>query len=245
MSGKLYNVGMYIRLSRESTAYNDKDSMSIENQQAMMSKFIDLMPGWVEKRVYIDDGATGGNFNRQGFQDMMSDARRGEINLVLVQDLSRFGRNYLEAGKYLEEELPALGCRFVALADGVDTGNGDNDIMTFLNAMNDFFLKNLSDRIKTVLTAKAKDGQKLSGTVPYGYDRNPEEHTRLIVDEYAAGIVKRMFDLRTTGMGYSVLREFLIKRVYCHRVYITSGGWVGKLQQKPTVQPFGRMPLLR
>ena len=206
---KLYNVGVYIRLSRENTAYVGEDSLSIENQQAMLSKFIDIMPGWVEKRVYIDNGATGGNFNRQGFQDLMSDARQGIINLVLVQDLSRFGRNYLEAGKYLEEELPALGCRFVALSDGIDTEDGESDIMPFLNAMNDYFLKNLSDRIKSVLTAKAKDGQKLSGAVPYGYDRNPEEHTRLIVDEYAAGIVKRIFELRVTGMGYSAIAGVL------------------------------------
>lgn len=208
---KLYNVGMYIRLSRESTSYIDKDSMSIENQQAMMSKFVDMMPGWVEKRTYIDDGATGGNFNRQGFQDMMTDARQGIINLVLVQDLSRFGRNYLEAGKYLEEELPSLGCRFVALSDGIDTEDGENDIMPFLNAMNDYYLKNLSDRIKIVLTAKAKDGQKLSGTVPYGYDRNPAEHTRLIVDEYAAGVVRRMFELRATGKGYAAIAGILNK----------------------------------
>ena len=211
MSTKLYNVGTYIRLSKESTAYVGEDSMSIENQQAMLSKFIEIMPGWVEKRVYIDNGASGGNFNRQGFQDLIDDARSGAINLVLVQDLSRFGRNYLEAGQYLEEELPALGCRFVALSDGIDTETGENDIMPFLNAMNDYYLKNLSDRIKSVLTAKAKDGQKLSGAAPYGYDRNPAEHTRLVVDEYAAGIVKRIFELRATGIGYCAIAGILNK----------------------------------
>lgn len=132
MSEKLYNVGMYVRLSRENTTYADGDSMSIENQQAMMSKFIAMMPGWVETRTYIDNCASGGNFDRRGFQDMMTDIRNGVINLVLVSDLSRFGRNYLEAGRYLEEELPALGCRFVAIADGIDTDTGENDIMPFL-----------------------------------------------------------------------------------------------------------------
>ena len=209
MSRKLYNVGTYIRLSRENTAYVGEDSLSIENQQAMLSKFIDLMPGWIETRTYIDNGATGGNFNRQGFQDMMADVRRGVVNLVLVQDLSRFGRNYLEAGKYLEEELPSLGCRFVALSDGIDTETGENDIIPLLNAMNDYYLKNLSDRIKSVLTAKAMDGQKLSGAVPYGYDRNPEEHTRLIVDDYAAGVVKRIFEIRATGTGYAAIARIL------------------------------------
>lgn len=202
MTDKLYNVGMYIRLSRENTAYTGEDSMSIENQQAILSKFISIMPGWVEMRIYIDNGASGGNFNRQGFQDMMTDVRNGVINLVLVQDLSRFGRNYLESGKYLEEELPSLGCRFVALADGIDTETGENDIMVFLNAMNDNYLKNLSDKIKAVFHAKAKDGQKLTGTAPYGYMRNPDDHTRLIVDEYAAGVVKRIFEMRSDGLGY-------------------------------------------
>lgn len=202
MSDKLYNVGMYIRLSRENTAYTGENSMSIENQRAILSKFIAMMPGWVETRTYIDNGASGGNFNRRGFQDLMTDARNGVINLVLVHDLSRFGRNYLEAGKYLEEELPALSCRFVALADGIDTETGENDIMLFLNAMNDFYLKNLSDRIKSVFRAKANNGHKLTGTAPYGYMRSPDDHTRLILDEYAAEVVRRIFEMRADGMGY-------------------------------------------
>ena len=202
MTDRLYNVGMYLRLSRENTAYDGHDSMSLENQEAMLSKFIAMMPGWVEKRTYIDNGASGGNFNRQGFRDMMEDIRGGVINLVIVQDLSRFGRNYLETGKYLEEELPALGCRFVALMDGIDTADGENDIMPFLNAMNDFYLKNISDRIKSVFEAKAKAGHKLTGTPPYGYMRSPEDKTRLVVDEYAAGVVKRIFEMRAEGLGY-------------------------------------------
>ena len=209
MNNKLYNVGIYTRLSKEDTRYND--NVSIENQIAMLSDFITHMPGWVEKRIYIDKGASGGNFNREGFQDMMEDVREGIINLVLVKDLSRFGRNYLEAGHYLEEELPALGCRFVALADGIDTETGENDILPFLNAINDFYLKDLSDRIKLVLAAKAKEGQKLSGICPYGYDRAPDENTRLIIDDYAAGVVRRIFELRVEGLGYAAIAGILNK----------------------------------
>ena len=224
MSDKLYNVGMYIRLSKESTAYAGENSMSIENQQAMLSKFISMMPGWVEKRAYIDDGVTGGHFNRQGFQDMMADVRSREVNLILVQDLSRFGRNYLEAGRYLEEELPALGCRFVALADGIDTENGENDILPFLNAMNDYYLKNISDRIKIVFEAKAKNGHKPSGTAPYGYIRDPDDHTRLAVDEYASKVVRRIFEMRAEGMGYGKIVAVINgenipppRRYYCQK----------------------------
>jgi DNA invertase Pin-like site-specific DNA recombinase len=206
---KLYNVGAYLRISRESVRYRDVESGSLENQQAMLNKFVSMMPGWVLQRTYVDDGASGGSFDRQGFKDMMADVRQGIINLVLVKDLSRFGRNYIEAGKYLEEELPALGCRFVALSDGIDTETGENDIMPFLNAMNDYYLKNTSDRIKYVMTAKAKDGQKLSGTAPYGYIRDTERNTRLVVDEYAANIVRRIFETRSEGSGYAAIAGML------------------------------------
>lgn len=203
---KLYNVGAYIRLSVEDTVY---DSESVENQREMLSKFITMMPGWIEHRLYIDNGYSGATFQRPAFQEMMQDVRSGRVNLVLVKDLSRFGRNYLEAGRYLEEELPSLGCRFVALSDGIDTENGENDIMPFLNAMNDYYLKNLSDRIRSVLEAKARDGQKIAGNAPYGYLRDPDDHTRLIVDEYAAGVVRRIYEMRKQGTGFPTIVKAL------------------------------------
>lgn len=205
MSDRLYNVGVYIRLSIEGISYG---SESVENQREMLTQFISHMPCWIEKRVYIDDGASGGNFNRRGFQEMMTDVRSGEINLVLVQDLSRFGRNYLEAGRYLEEELPSLGCRFVSLMDGIDTETGENDIMPLLNAMHDLHLKNLSERVKSVLLAKAKVGHKI-GRAPYGYKKEPHDPTKLVIDDYAAGVVKRIYDMRLQGMGYASIVKAL------------------------------------
>jgi len=190
----------------EDVAY---DSYSVENQREMLSKFIDMMPGWIEHKFYIDNGFRGATFNRPAFLEMMEDVRNGNINLVLVKDLSRFGRNYLEAGRYLEEELPALGCRFVALSEDVDTENGDNDIVPFLNAMNDYYLKNLSDRIRSVMAAKARDGQKIAGNAPYGFQRDPEDRTRLIVDEYAAGVVRWIFEMRKQGMGFPSITKKL------------------------------------
>jgi len=225
---KLYYVGIYARLSRlqsragsevfhraqESRDYQGvEDSTSIENQISMLTKFISMMPGWIETRTYIDENVSGVNFNRQGFSDMMEDIRAGAINLVLVKDLSRFGRNYLEVGRYLEEELPGHGCRFVALSDGIDTETGENDIMPFLNAINDFYIRDVSKRIRSVARAKAKDGQRLSGTPPYGYDINPNERSRLVVDEYAAGVVREMFSLRAMGMGYAKIAGELNKKV--------------------------------
>ena len=244
MSDKLYNVGIYIRLSRENTAYADGDSMSIENQQSILSKVISMMPGWVETRTYIDNGASGGNFNRRGFRDMMTDVRNGDINLVLVHDLSRFGRNYLESGKYLEEELPSLGCRFVALTDGIDTDTGENDIMPFLNAMNDYYLKNISDRIKAVFHAKAKDGQKLTGTAPYGYMRNPDDNTRLIVDDYAAAVVRRIFEMRADGMGYTKIAVFsIVRKSPLHDCITISGRTASRLKPVQNYGSYTRSPI--
>ena len=142
-------------------------------------------------------------FNRPAFIEMMNDIHAGVVNCVIVKDLSRFGRNYLETGRYIEQELPELGCRFIALSEGIDTKIGESDAIPFFNAINDFFVKDVSKRIKSTIVAKAKDGQRLSGIAPYGYDINPNERSQLIVDEYAEKVVKRMFALRATGMGYS------------------------------------------
>ncbi|MCL2200127.1 MAG: recombinase family protein [Defluviitaleaceae bacterium] len=207
---KIYNVRIYTRISQESKNKKyDEDSVSIENQISMLSKFIDMMPGWIKTRTYVDESVSGTTFRRRGFMDMMEDVRSGVINLVLVKDLSRFGRNYLEAGRYLEEELPALGCRFVSLADNIDTESGETEIMSFINAINDFYVRDTSERIKSVMLAKAKDGQKISGVVPFGYDRDPNARTRLIVDEYAAAVVRRVFALRVEGMGYNAIAGVL------------------------------------
>jgi len=203
---KIYYVGAYVRLSMEAASY---DSDSVENQVAMLSKFIAMMPGWVEEKVYVDDGFSGAHFQRPAFQEMIADAKSGKINLVLVKDLSRFGRNYLEAGHYLEELLPSLGCRFVAFQDGIDTEDGENDVMPFLNAMNDYYVKNHSDRIRIIMAAKAKAGQKISGHAPYGYKRCEEVNTNLVIDEYSAGIVRRIYEMRKEGLGFLKISKVL------------------------------------
>lgn len=215
MSG-LYSVGVYIRLSMEDAAY---DSDSIENQRTMLSLFIDQMPGWVLHKNYVDNGYSGGNFRRPGFLELMQDVRGGKVNLVLVKDLSRFGRNYLETGRYLEEELPSLGCRFVALSDGIDTEKGENDILPFFSAMNDYYLKNLSDRIRSVIHAKMRDGQKW-GRVSYGYCRDPQNHSRLVIDEEAAVVVRKIFRMRRSGMGiYSIVKTLNAEGIMSPMVY--------------------------
>ena len=125
---KLYNVGIYCRLSVDDASNSAKaknyipadESVSIENQREMLSKFV-MLNGWIEKKTYIDDGYSGGNFQRPGFQNMLEDARNGVINLILVKDLSRLGRDFVEVGRYTDVVFPSLGCRFVSVLDCLDS----------------------------------------------------------------------------------------------------------------------------
>jgi len=146
--------------------------------------------------------------------EMMDDVRSGDVNLIIVKDLSRFGRNYLETGHYLENELPSLGCRFVSLSENIDTEGGENDILPLLNAMNDYYLKSMSDKIKAAMTAMAKDGQYVSGKDPYGYMRIPDGSNKLTIDPEAAAVVREMFELRASGAGYWKISQLFNNKSY-------------------------------
>lgn len=208
--GKLYKVGIYARLSTDDISNSAKaknyipadESTSIENQKLLLSKFV-MLNGWIETKTYADDGYGGGNFNRPAFKEMLEDAKNGIINLILVKDLSRLGRDYVEVGRYTDVIFPSLGCRFVALLDGIDTSKDDNEMLHFRSLMNDYHLKDLSNKIKLVLYAKAKQGQFLGAYAPYGYKKSDEDKHRLIIDEEAATNVRRIYALRLQGFGYA------------------------------------------
>ena len=206
MTEKTYNVGIYCRLSNDDE--RDGESVSIENQKLLLQSYVRQM-GWNEIDVYIDDGYTGTNFNRPGVQRLIEDAKAKRINLILVkdlsQDLSRFGRNYIEIGQYTDYLFPSIGCRFVALNNGVDTesNNGSTDVMCFLNLFNEFYSRDTSKKVKAVKRACAENG-KFMGTYPaYGYKRDNEDKHHLVIDEDTAPIVRRIFSMRATGMGFT------------------------------------------
>lgn len=205
---KLYKVGIYSRLSVDDTNNSQKknciptdESTSIENQRMLLSKFC-MLNGWIETKTYADDGYSGGNFNRPGFKQMIEDAKAGIINLILVKDLSRLGRDYIEVGRYTDILFPSWGCRFVSLLDKIDTNKDDNDMMHFRSLMNDYHLKDLSDKIKAVFYTKAKNGRFMTGRPPYGYIRCDTDKHQLIIEEYAASDIQQIFDMRTEGAGY-------------------------------------------
>ncbi|MCL2776323.1 MAG: recombinase family protein [Oscillospiraceae bacterium] len=166
----------------------------------MLTKYAEEK-GWEVGEIYVDDGWSGTNFNRPAFQRMMQDIQDKKINLVIVKDLSRLGRNYLEVGRLTDETLPRLGCRFVALNDSVDSILGDNDMMVYRNLFNEFYSKDTSKKVRAVKQACMKQGKYLGTYAPLGYRKDPINKHRLIVDEQSAPIVRRIFALRCQGLG--------------------------------------------
>jgi DNA invertase Pin-like site-specific DNA recombinase len=206
---KLYNAGIYTRLSvddlnnsRKRNCAPQDESISIENQKLLLSKFV-MLNGWIETKVYVDDGYSGGNFNRPGFKQMLEDAKSGVINLILVKDLSRFGRDYVEVGRYTDVVFPAMGIRFVSILDEIDTAKDDNDMLHIRSLMNDYHLRDLSDKVKAVLHAKARNGRFSTGRPTYGYTRSAEDKHLLIPEENAAAVVRKIYKWRVDGLGYT------------------------------------------
>ena len=211
-----YKVGIYCRLSRDDAVNSAKaknyipgdESVSIENQYELLSKFV-MLNGWIEVKTYKDDGYSGGNFQRPGFSEMLEDARAGVINLILVKDLSRLGRDFVEVGRYTDVIFPALGCRFVSMLDCLDTEGDNTDMLHFRSLMNDYHLKDLSSKIKSVLHAKMRSGQFIAAYAPYGYRKSDEDKHKLVIDEDAAAVVRRMYEQRQAGMAYGKIAATL------------------------------------
>ena len=228
--GKLYHVGIYCRLSVDDANNSAKaknyipadESVSIENQRELLSKFI-MLNGWIETKTYIDDGYSGGNFQRPGFLEMLEDARNGVINLILVKDLSRLGRDFVEVGRYTDVIFPSLGVRFVSVLDCLDTEGDNTDMLHFRSLMNDYHLRDLSSKIKSVLLSKMKSGQFIGSYAPFGYRKSDEDKHKLSIDEPAAETVRKIFEMRRSGMSYGKITAALNQeqvpspRFYCYR----------------------------
>ena len=152
--------------------------------------------------THSDDGFSGGNFDRPAFKRLIGDVERGTVNVILVKDMSRFGRDYIEVGRYIEHILPRLGCRLVALHDGMDTDSDTSgDFIPFKNLFNDFYLRDCSRKAKGSQRTMAERGKYSGSYAPYGYRLSHDEKNTLLVDEYAAGIVRRIFRMRISGFG--------------------------------------------
>lgn len=205
MRNKTYYVGIYVRLSNEDERAGE--SVSIENQKSLLTKYAKKQ-GWIVTEVYCDDGYSGTNFDRPAFQRMLADIKDGRINLVIVKDLSRLGRNHVLVGQFTEQILPAFGCRFIALNNNIDTLDRDsnnNDLMGFLNLFNEFHSRDTSRKVKSVRKACAERGQFLGTYAPFGYRKSDDDKHLLVVDEETAPVVRRIFKLRCEGKSFRAI----------------------------------------
>ena len=182
-------IAIYLRLSRDD---GNAESMSIANQRDMLIAYCEER-GWKIYDIYVDDGFTGTNFERPGFQRMIEDVKKGYISVVLTKDLSRFGRNYIVTGHYTDFFFPEHGVRFVAVNDSYDSDKDDNDIAPFKNVLNEMYAKNVSKSVRSARGTSAKQGKFMGSKPPFGYIRSPENKHILIADPPAAEIVKRLF----------------------------------------------------
>lgn len=204
-----YIVGIYARLSRDDG--QDSESVSIENQRLILTKYIDEQ-GWQLHDIYVDDGISGTTFERPGVQKLLDDAKNGIINTIVVKDLSRFGRNYIQMGQFLDYLFPAFGIRFIALQDNVDTANresGGMEMMPIMNVFNEWHAANTSKKVKSVIRAQAKDGKYHSPKAPFGYVIVDKDKRLPVIDEPAASYVKRIFAMRLQGFSVNKIRDIL------------------------------------
>ena len=194
-------AAIYLRLSSDD---GDKaESDSIRNQRSLLQDFVSKHSELSLIEEYVDDGYSGANFERPAFQRMMEDVRNHKINCIIVKDLSRLGRNYIETGRYLEKIFPVLGVRFIAVNDHYDSADTKNDadqiIVPFKNLINDAYCRDISMKIRSQLEIKRKKGEFTGSYASYGYAKDPVDKNHLVIDEYAAEIVRFIFNMKMDG----------------------------------------------
>lgn len=200
-------TALYCRLSRDDELQGD--SNSIKNQKAILKKYADDN-GFKNIEFFVDDGVSGTTFDRPDFQRMIAEMDAGRIATIIVKDMSRLGRDYLKVGYYTEVAFPEADIRFIAINNGVDSANQqDSDFTPFLNIINEWYAKDTSKKIKAVFKAKGESGKPLCTNVPYGYMKDPENKDHWIIDEPAAEVVRRIFDLCIKGFGPSQIANKL------------------------------------
>ena len=187
-----YQAGLYLRLSKDDMQQGE--STSIGTQRDMLTDFCNKHNFAIAK-IYVDNGYSGTNFNRPGFQELLDDVDNGIVNLVITKDLSRLGRDYIMTGYYSEIYFPDRGVRYIAVADNFDSLSDSNDIAPFRNILNDMYARDLSRKIKNAKHQQAKSGLSVATQTPYGYCKDPNNKKQIVVDPETAKTVKLIFDL--------------------------------------------------
>lgn len=206
------NTALYIRLSREDG--DKEESVSIANQRLLLEKFVNTNDDLCLFSTYIDDGWTGTNFQRPGFQRMIEDIEAKKVQCVIVKDLSRFGRNMPKVSEYINDYFPGRKVRFISVDDAVDKNYYDIDtsddmLIDIKNMFNGFYPKDISKKVRSTFRAKQGKGQFIGAFASFGYVKSADDHNRLEIDEYAASIVRRIFDMYTSGLGQNTIAKIL------------------------------------
>ena len=214
---KHYSAGLYLRLSKDDD--QAAESVSIGTQRSILTDFC-RQQGFEIRKTYVDDGYSGLNFNRPGFQEMLEDIRLGLINMVITKDLSRLGRDYIMTGYYSEIYFPSMDIRYIAIADDFDSLTGGNEIAPFKNILNDMYARDISKKIKTAKHQQARKGMFIGGQAPYGYKKAPDDKHRLIIDPEAAGVVRLIFSLAEEGLGnIAIAKQLKVRKIVTPSVY--------------------------
>ena len=206
---QVFKVAIYLRLSKEdgdlSFSSNGKtESESINNQRDLILGYLSKHPEMEIIDEYKDDGKTGTNFDRAEFQRMLEDLKKGVVNCVIVKDLSRFGRDYIDCGYYIDKLFPELGVRFIAVNDNYDSSSAtasDTMVVPFKNLINDSYSRDISMKVRSNLQSKRERGDFISNFAPYGYVKSEVDKNRLVIDDYAASIVRDIFNWKIEGLS--------------------------------------------
>lgn len=202
---KSYKAALYLRLSVQKLGEEQTESDSIANQEALLRSFLKSYPDIKIKKVFKDDGFSGVSFDRPAFQKMMQMVYDNEIDCIVVKDLSRLGRNHTETGKYITRVFPAFGVRFIAVTDHIDTANSNSDaenfIIPFKDLLNDSYSRDISVKVRTALAVQRAEGKFGGAFYPYGYEIDPKDCNKYIIDEEAADVIRKIFRWTFDGIG--------------------------------------------
>lgn len=214
MENRVYHAAIYVRLSKEDGDKEESDS--IVNQKELIRAFLADKPEICISGEFVDDGYSGADFDRPSFKRMVSQIEAGQIDCVVVKDLSRFGRNFVEAGRYIDKIFPAMDIRFIAVNDHYDSINGrtssDRILIPFKNLINDAFCRDISIKVRSQLEIKRKKGDFIGSFAVYGYQKSPEDRHKLLVDDYAAGVVRDIFQWKLEGASQQRIADRLNER---------------------------------
>ena len=228
-------TALYERLSQEDKLEGENNS--IANQKKILERYCREHGITAYRHYDEDDGYSGTNFNRPGFQRMLADIKAGKIKRVIVKDMSRFGRDYLQVGFYTDMLFPDFGVHFIAVNDGVDSTRGENEFTAIRNVFNEMYARDTSKKIRATWQSKGKSGEHLTTIPPYGYMKDPDNKKKWIIDEEAAAVVQQIFALCVSGMGPTQIAKWLEKHeIYNPTAYSQAKG--RPVTNKPTANPY-------